>query len=588
MKRIKNVFGFFDTTFRLAPLFPVFILINSLAQSAFIIFNAYAPKLVIDGILEGHSIDHVLKIGVFIVLVDLAVGFFCKVIKRLLDVQQENAQEKYISYISAHTCKISYEYLEDPYYLDLKERGMFALSNQSSIPRLLQDFADIIQKIITLIGLIAIISQVGIYLLLILVGSIILGASTQLIVLKAQRKLFTRIIPINRRFEYYCSMPVDKKNGKDLRIYDGKNIIEDNLEEFCDKTFVEFQSGFRKFAIASGLSQIAGALQVFGTYLFLAYRVYKNNLGIGSFSLFLSSAASFVLTMQGIFQSLTDIGQVVGYLDPLFEFMDLKEEKSKGKEIHFEGTIDKIEFRNVSFQYPRMEQMVLDDISFVINKKEKISVVGLNGAGKTTLVKLICRLYTPKKGEILVNGININDYEINSYLKEVSAVFQDFKLFNYSILENITLLDGDVKRAKEILNEVGLKEYIDNLPNNINTALGKEFDENATELSGGQMQKIAIARAIYKDSSLMILDEPTSALDPISEADTYENFNEMVNGKTAIYISHRMSSSIFCDKILVINGGKVEDYDTHNNLMKKKDSMYCKLFNFQKNNYMLK
>lgn len=205
------------------------------------------------------------------------------------------------------------------------------------------------------------------------------------------------------------------------------------------------------------------------------------------------------------------------------------------------------------------------------------------------MIKLICRLYQPTKGKILINGRDIFEYDHKSYMDKIAAVFQDYKLFAFSIDENITCkeINADPERTRTIIKEVGLKEKIDDLPDGLSSLYGKAYDDKGIEMSGGEGQKIAIARALYKDASLIILDEPTSALDPLAEAEIYEHFNSMVGDKTAIYISHRMSSSVFCDRILVIEGGKISAYDTHENLLKNKDSLYAKLFNSQAANYEL-
>ncbi len=214
------------------------------------------------------------------------------------------------------------------------------------------------------------------------------------------------------------------------------------------------------------------------------------------------------------------------------------------------------------------------------------SIVGLNGAGKTTIIKLLCRLYEPTNGKIYINDIPIEDYEIHSYIKLVSAVFQDYKLFSYSILDNIKP-NIDLSEAKKISAEVGIIDKIESLEYGFDSIIGKSYDKQGVEMSGGQKQKIAIARALAKKASLLIMDEPTSALDPIAEADIYKNFNALALNKTAIYISHRMSSSIFCDKIMVLYNGKITDFDSHKNLMNNHDSLYYKLFTTQAKNYKM-
>ena len=305
--------------------------------------------------------------------------------------------------------------------------------------------------------------------------------------------------------------------------------------------------------------------------------------------MYVSAAINFSSMVTAFGQSAVMFMQFLSWLDPYMEFMSLAEEtKSTGK-IPFEGDVETVEFRNVTFMYPKAEKAVLNNVSFKIKKGEKISIVGLNGAGKSTLVKLICRMYQADSGEILINGRNIYEYEYMSYMNTISAVFQDYRLFNFSIAENISCQaeDCDVAELKRLIHEVGLEEKVKELPLGIESRFGKDYDEDGIEMSGGQAQKIAIARALYKKASMVILDEPASALDPIAEAEIYEKFNSLVEDKTAIYISHRMSSSVFCDKILIIDAGTVADFDTHEHLMQKTESLYYKLFMSQAENYKL-
>jgi ATP-binding cassette subfamily B protein/ATP-binding cassette subfamily C protein len=278
--------------------------------------------------------------------------------------------------------------------------------------------------------------------------------------------------------------------------------------------------------------------------------------------------------------------QIATFITPFVELIKIKEidTTSGKKELK---SIDKIEVKNVSFSYPRSESLILDDLSFQINKGEKIAIVGLNGAGKTTLIKLLCGLYKPTSGEILVNDCPINEYDYNSYINNIGAVFQDFKLFAYSIKDNISRQHSELEINK-VVEQLDLQKVINNLPDGIDSYYTKNLYESGVELSGGEQQKIAIARALIKDSSLVILDEPTSALDPLAEATIYEHFNQLTKDKTAIFISHRMSSSVFCDKILVIDSGKKASFDSHLNLMKDKESLYYKLFSTQAKNYQLK
>ena len=231
--------------------------------------------------------------------------------------------------------------------------------------------------------------------------------------------------------------------------------------------------------------------------------------------------------------------------------------------------------------------MILKNISIKLKAHETLSIVGINGAGKTTFVKLLCRLYEPTEGEILINGINISSIPYEQYYKLLSVVFQDFKLFPFTVRENIQLcINGDPVRLAESIRESGLSAKIDSLPNGVNTMVFKEFDENGIEFSGGEGQKMAIARAIYKNAPIVILDEPTSALDPIAEYEIYQHFNSLAKGKSTIYISHRLSSTRFTDKVAVFSDGNLAEYGSHAQLMEIDGGIYKNMFQTQAQYYI--
>jgi len=315
-------------------------------------------------------------------------------------------------------------------------------------------------------------------------------------------------------------------------------------------------------------------------------RTLDGGIGIGDLTMYVSSAVSFSSAVLTMGMSVVMVFQMLGFLTPLAELMSVPDEEKLTGTARLEK-VRSIAFENVTFTYPKTDKKVLDNVSFGIREGEKISIVGLNGAGKSTVVKLICRLYHPDSGTIYINGTDIFEYDRETYLRAIAAVFQDYRLFNFSICENISCKSADESRdkAEELLTKVGMTDKVSGLKNGIDSLFGKEYDTEGVEFSGGQAQKIAIARALYKDASLVILDEPTSALDPMAEAEIYENFNGLVGDKTALYISHRMSSSVFCDRILVISNGKIESFGTHRELMKNENSTYYRLFSSQAKNY---
>lgn len=245
-----------------------------------------------------------------------------------------------------------------------------------------------------------------------------------------------------------------------------------------------------------------------------------------------------------------------------------------------------IEFQNVSFRYPGSDSYALKNVSIKFRIGEKRAIVGMNGSGKTTFIKLLCRLYDPTEGVILLNGINIQKYNSLEYLSILSVVFQDYKLFSFSLAANVAATsEYDETAVVEALEKAGFGERLKTMPNGIETVLYKDFEQSGTEISGGEGQKIAIARAIYKNAPFVILDEPTAALDPIAEHEVYSKFNEIVGERTAIYISHRLSSCRFCDRIAVFDNGQIVQLGTHETLVADETGKYYQLWSAQAQYY---
>lgn len=235
--------------------------------------------------------------------------------------------------------------------------------------------------------------------------------------------------------------------------------------------------------------------------------------------------------------------------------------------------IEKIEFRNVSFKYPHSDEYVLKNISFSVGKNEIIFIAGLNGSGKSTILKLLAKMYIATEGDILINDININEYETESYLKQISAVFQDFRLFNYSIKQNITFEEETDEKIEELMDALRLRELRKAYPQGINTVLNRDFYKDGIELSGGMSQKVALARAVYKESSVLLLDEPTSAMDFISESNFFENMRELNGNRIGICVSHRMFSCKISDRVLLIEKGRLIAQGKHEELIET-NSLY--------------
>ena len=559
----------------------VLLLITSLVTAGASIFGAYTISILISFIEKGNYQDAI-SCGIFVTAVEGLLFLLKLFLDKKTQTANEYMQEKINHRLALKITSLPFQNLEDPYYIELKKNAQMGINNMGAIQMFLQGILTIFSNVITMISLGVIIASFNWVLLIALALGIVLSTVITLLSTKVQIKFFKELLPINFKYSYYLDALYSINNAKDFRFYKTYEVIDDKFITFCDEVTNHFGKLSKKRGlIESSYSTIQYLVMGF-VYIVVGITTIKNNFAISAFSLTVSSAISFSACVSAIINSSSNFMRAVEYVKPVMEFMNIREDKDVG-EVELKN-IDSISFENVSFSYPKTEKLVLDNVSFTINKDEKISIVGLNGAGKTTIVKLLCKLYRPNSGVIKINGLDIYQYSYESYMRKISTVFQDFKLFNYSILDNIApnILEEE---AIKLSQEVGLYDKIKDLPMGINSNLGKDYEKDGVELSGGQMQKIAIARAIHKPADLLILDEPTSALDPIAEAEIYENFNQLAQNRMAIYISHRMSSSIFCDKILVLNEGKIEDFAPHSELMKKEDSLYYKLFMTQAENY---
>lgn len=590
---MKNIWSFMKLACKTSPVYVAVIMIKAMLSGGKTILNVILPKLLIDELLGDKNISYLILWGVLIICNNVFMLFLTDSLEKYMEVKREWLQNAMVEKMGEKIMNLEYSYLEDPYYLDLKEKAIFAIQNQSCIENMVNAVARTLEGFVTLTGLIVILATLGPVLLIALVVSVLAMLLLYKMSSSAMVEMMQKIIPINRIYGYYSDIATEKPAQKEIRLYDMEEMVTEKILSYSEKCCDEFDIAYRSIGrVMGGMAAISELVSAF-TYAYVGLRTISDTFGarlsLGSLTMYVSSAITFSSKVAEFGETIVSLWQSSQYLLPYNEFMALAEETVNDGGVMFTGEVETIAFSHVTFTYPKAEKPVLSDVSFEIHRGEKISIVGLNGAGKSTLVKLICRMYRADSGEIFVNGRNIYDYDYLSYMNTISAIFQDYKLFNFTIAENISCQEtgADEERIEHLIDEVGMGEKIAELPNGIYSRFGKEYDEEGIEMSGGQGQKIALARALYKKAGMVILDEPASALDPIAEAEIYEKFNSLVEDKTAIYISHRMSSSVFCDRILIIDGGTVSDFDTHQNLMKKTDSLYYKLFMSQAENYTL-
>lgn len=596
MNNMKTLKRFLSISFQISPSYFFLLIFQSLMGTGQILVNVILPKYLVDELVGGRNRDYLIRFGLYIVLSNVAFFFLNKTMKRIMDVRNIYMKEKLNQAMADKIMKVEFACLEDPYYLDLKERAVFACRTMSALENLIASVAKVLNNTVTIVSLLAVMLTLSPVFVLLLVLTVSISVGAQKFFSKYQLKVYQELIPVNRRYGYYVGLGFEGKYQKDIRLYNMNRMLTDRVLYYNRKIYEWFKGFIKKQGIFEGFIGIINDLQAAIAYGYVGIRVISDKLGgrigIGSFTMYVSAAINFTTAATDLGKNFMVVIQMLGYLQPFMEFMSLPDEAKREGSVPFEGEVESLRFEDVTFHYPKSEQQVLKGISFEIKKGEKISIVGLNGAGKSTIVKLLCRLYKPSSGTIYINGRDIYEYEFTSYMKCLAAVFQDYKLFAFSVFENIKGGEEEEDASKRdkvarLLEQVGLKEKIGELKDGMDTLFGKQYDPNGIEMSGGQSQKVAIARALYKQASLIILDEPTSALDPLAEAEIYEHFNQLVGDKTAIYISHRMSSSVFCDKILVLDGGFITDFDSHKKLMEKEEGMYYKLFQSQAVNYQL-
>lgn len=406
------------------------------------------------------------------------------------------------------------------------------------------------------------------------------------------QKINERNVMINRINEksnaegmYMGTVLANESNAKDFRLYGLQDYwLGKSKNGKIGRSFTEYGIfvGRNRAKFSFVVQLLAGYI-----YIYVSVMAMSGSISTGDVLMYAGAIITMMTSVQDAILKYTEIG----YNN---EYLKLYEEFIKRPNMHYDGTLpiekrdDKryeLSFYNVSFKYPGSDKYILKDINMTFNIGEKLALVGLNGAGKTTLIKLLLRLYEPTEGEIRLNGIDIGKYDYDEYVQIFSVVFQDFGIFDFPLDENIAASeDVDSARVKKVIDQVGLTELVNSLPDKERTLLYHENGDGVA-LSGGEAQKVAIARALYKDAPFVILDEPTAALDPIAEAEIYENFDTLVGDKTAIYISHRMSSCKFCDRIVVINNGRIEEEGSHDSLMDK-NGLYAKMYNTQANYYV--
>lgn len=573
---------FFKYIYESKKIYFVYLVINTILVSLAPFLNIIVPKYIINELMGKQNIIILVKYVGILVIGNFLFAAGIKIITEQRKKMEDWFSREFDMLLSKKTMKMKYENTEKEAVIEAEKKAGTGMGWYTGGVRGLMDCViAIIASAITLIGVVYIVFEVSIWLIAFSIVAVLVNAVTISKCNLAQQEVF-KITPAINKFYYYIYQQIsERKYAKEIRLYDASEVISKKaLENAISLNRIDNACAWKqtRWGLIGGLvSTLSSGI----SYAWLGISVVRGDITVAGLVACVSALDVFAnQCLIQIIKNVQDFGLKCNFMNSFVEYMDYEEDCKCEEKMQIES-FENLEFSDVSFSYPGSNNMILEHVSFRVNKGERVSIVGLNGAGKTTIVKLICRLYTVNDGDIRINGKSIYLYEYESYIKLLAVVFQDFKLFGYTINQNILLGDVDKTLDGEKLYEMcGIANWVNQQEQKGNTLIGREFDNRGIEPSGGIAQKIAIARALHRDAPIVILDEPTSALDPVAEYDIYNRFNDLILNKTAFYISHRLSSCKFCDRIIVLDRKHIVEDGTHNQLMSQ-NGLYAKMYQTQ-------
>lgn len=587
LKKIISVIRvLFGTAARKYPLFFVWESLKTIISIAQPFIAIIISPMIVDEIVGERDLKKLIFYAAALIIGEFIAAMLIEKSNAVLGKYQERLSCYFDVLLGKQTMELDFQLTEDKEALDQLQKAKTGMSWYSEgVYGVAEQVFMFVGNIIKMVGLVTVIILHAPILLLMLAIYAVFHFVLTTKINKFAVTTFNKLSKFNNMFGYFAWEVVDSRYGKDIRLYDAKNLMLRAWEGNTKKTIDMWKWQADHELPYSFLLEIAVFAESMFTYFYVALRAINGAFGIGTFTQLIAAEGALENTLFNLVWNITELVKRCNYAYEYVVFMDYPAALPKGDK-HIEKKDHEIEFRHVSFAYPKTDRKILDDINIKIRPGEHLSIVGLNGAGKTTFIKLLCRLYDPTEGEILVDGVNIKEYDYKEYMQQIAPVFQDFKLFAFSMGENIAFDKAGNAKISKYTDLVGLKDLLGKLDNGFNTNIFKYFDEKGIEPSGGEQQKIAISRALFKESPIVILDEPTAALDPLAEYEVYKQFHTLVGGKTAVYISHRLSSCKFCDKIAVFSEGHIAEYGTHDELINIPSGIYAEMFEAQAKYYV--
>lgn len=553
-------------------------------------------KLIVDELTASARWTHALLYILLMCLIELALRaidgvFWTYEQKKILKFKTIFLQE-----INRKTMSLSFHQIEDPQIMDDRQKAMEIFypgqAHFMDLKNTIIDSKQLISNTFQFIGVIGILVTLEPYIFVILLLTYLVSVILNTIAADKEFNVWSHsLVNIGRRIGYFQELSTDFAYAKEMRINQLGQWIVDKMNYYFNHMKKDVTKAVNSFTTMGIISNTLQVMVNGSVYLFIGWLAFKEVISLAEVVVYISSLGVFASALFGISSCIISLQKAGMHLSTYFHYLQTVAHHEPAPadtdavldagQLELDDAQLEIEFINVWFKYPQQERYTIKNLNLTILQHEKLAIVGENGAGKTTLIKLLLRFYKPSKGQILINGIDIHRIRFDSYMKLVTAVFQDFNILHFSLRENI-VFDNEDKEAEisEILSNLSLAKTVDHLPQGINTELGRLFSQEGIELSGGQQQKLAIARALFKNSPFIILDEPTAMLSPKAEYDIYSNFAGLTKDKTTVYISHRMSSCRFCHRIAVMRAGELVELGNHEQLMREQGEYY-KLYTTQ-------
>ncbi len=545
------------------------------------------PEIVAE-LLGDKDVSLITKYVIWLISIETILGILNGIFVNMIERYTTKFENYYKTVMSRRIMELDFQLTEDKKALDQIELARNGMSWYSGgLNGIVEPLFNMVSALLTLAGVTVIIVSKAPLLLVVILAILLLTGYVNSKRNKIEQKFYAELSKENRIIGYMGWHLTNFRYGKDIRLYAAKEMMVEKWKYHQNKTNEQWGGMGKKQLPLELLMALFDIIRDFGTYFYLGILAIIGKISIATATQLFTAAGTFYNSMRSMVVGYQELCKRANYAYEYVKFMDYPAVMQKGSRHINKETEHCFELKDVHFAYPGSDVAVLKGVNLTLHPGEHLAVVGLNGAGKTTLIKLLCRLYEPTGGEILLDGINIAEYDYEEYMEMFAPVFQDFQLFAFSMKDNLVMGREEKEEAKvsEVLNKAGLADKISTLPNGIDTVVYKQFEKEGIEPSGGEQQKLAIARALYKDAPVVILDEPTAALDPMAEYEIYRQFEDLVKGKIAIYISHRLSSCQFCDKIAVFSEGVVKEYGTHDELVGKEDGLYAEMFGAQAQYY---